>query len=110
MTLRNKKSKSRRRSSMKIPIAPILGVAAGCFAAPSGWATPFDAAIKGDFTACFKTLMRNYLFFNMDTGTVDLVNSGVGMKAAILGGAVHKAAGFVGINRALGRARLPFSL
>jgi len=95
-----------RRRSKTIPIAPILGFATGFFVPSEGRSnSPFDNARQGNWNAAVAGLMQNF------TGYDPLQRSwGVprGLIALVVGMLIHKfVGGFLGVNRVLGRARIP---
>jgi len=98
--------KSRRRRSFTIPLAAVSGAAAGIFIAPPGGTPPFKAAMQGNFNLALNDLIRNYTGLNVGHGTWNIMDA-KGLHAAIIGYLVHKIASILGVNRALGRARVP---
>lgn len=85
---------------MTVPIAPIAGLAAGL-------AGPTQRAINGDFSGAIKEITYNYTGFNVDSGQFDPGGLWRGLAPLLAGYMVHWTASKIGINRALGRARVP---
>ena len=100
--------KSRKRRSLTIPLAPVIGVSAGLFAPAKGHTEgPVAMIMKGNFEDAFWQLTKNYTGLDYKTGNWDLENLKRGLLPLIIGIATHKVASYLGINRALGRARVP---
>lgn len=97
----------RKRPGFTLPIAPILGLGSGFFLAPEGWNPPVNAILEGDAKAAGESLLANFLFYDCVNKKFDFVNKGIGTKLTIVGLIVHWIAGKFGVNRALGRARVP---
>lgn len=102
------KKKSKRKRQFTIPIAVVAGATAGVFIPPPGrqW-SPLTAAMKGDFNRAMSSLLMNYTGYNTDNNQWNIMNAR-GLLLAIVGGVSHKVASVLGINRALGQARVPF--
>jgi len=97
------KKKRRGRQKFTIPLAVVGGVAAGI-------AGPVSHVIKGDWEEGLRQLCANYTgAYPKRDGSVDWNMEYLkrGLVPLILGVVVHKAAGMLGINRALGRAKIP---
>lgn len=96
-----KKKTARRTHSFTIPVAVIAGLAPGAYRAYEGFSTDgirgLAYRLSNDFTG-FDPYQKKFNLFEMKYGLGPL----------LLGVAVHKVAGKLGINRALGRAGVPF--
>jgi len=95
-----------RRRAKTIPLAPILGFASAFFVPSEGRTnSPFENARQGNWNGAVAGLMQNI------TGYDPLQKSwGVprGLIAMIVGVLIHKfVGGYLGINRILGRAKVP---
>jgi len=101
-----RRRKSRRRRKTTIPIAAVSGAIAGLFVAPPGGTAPVKAAMDGNFELAFNDLIRNYTGYNIGHGYFNIFEA-KGLHAAIIGYIAHKIASILGINRALGRAKIP---
>ena len=91
----------RRRSQTTMPIAVVGGLAAGLI-------TPAQFAMAGDFNSAGRLLVSSYTGYDMGTGQFNMANLRMGLAPLLVGFLVHTAASKLGINRALGRARIPF--
>lgn len=101
--LARRRYRRRKRQSRKftIPIAVVAGVAAGS-------APPIIHAIQSrDFRMSIRMLVENYTGIDIDTGKFYWEGLSRGLLPLIMGVAIHKVAGVLGINRALGRAKIP---
>lgn len=96
------KKKGRRRYSMTIPLAPMVGLAAGL-------ASPIDRAIKGNIPGAVNDLKYNYLGLTADN-RFDFNGLMKGLVPLVAGLLVHKYVGGppLNFNAMLGRARVPF--
>lgn len=97
-----RRKRRRGRRKFTIPIAPIVGLAAGM-------AEPIDAAINGDIQGAINGLKWNYLGIGHD-GRFEPAAMTKGLLPLVLGLLVHK---FVGgaplnLNRTLANAGVPF--
>jgi len=113
---KNIKTKQKTRSKRKvgkrkfsIPIAPVLGIAAGMTGIPSGYVrSPAEYIMRGDIEGTLNTMKSNYLGLSKK-GDFDLKRLAVGVGPMIIGLLVHK---FVGgepfnLNRMLATAGVP---
>lgn len=103
------KKRGRRRGSFTLPMAIIIPAAAGPFmvAGPPGWgASPVQQIQAGNFQDAARIAMVSYTFFDPQEGKIKW-DGGNAIKSLILGFAVHWVASRLGVNRALGRARVP---
>jgi len=101
-----KKKRSYRRK-ITIPMAAVGGALAGVFIEPrSGVGTPFGEIMNGNIDRAFRILIENYTGFQPTTGQWNIMNA-KGLHAAIIGIVAHKVASWLGVNRALGRAKIP---
>ena len=105
-----KKKRTNRRRKFTIPGALVAGVGAGFFIKPDPtWPSPYEAAKQGKWDIAFNNYATNMIGYRPDTGAI--FDTKIGMKGlwALIGGfVIHKVASLIGINRALGRARIPF--
>lgn len=97
---RRKKTRSKRKFTL--PIAPIVGLAAGV-------APAIPQLTVGNFDGAIDILSRNYVGYSTEKGTFDIMRLQKGLVPLVLGGLVHK---FVGgaplnINRMLSQAGVP---
>jgi len=96
----------RRRRGFTLPIAAVGGAAAG-FVINTPWGgSPVSKAMAGDWKGAFDAIIINYTGINTNTGAWDPMQA-KGAWAAIAGILMHIAASRLGVNRALGRARVP---
>jgi len=114
-TTKKKKSGSKsmankKRRAFTIPAALTSGVLLGFVIKPDPtWDSPFEAARRGDYATAIKNYATNMIGYRADTGAI--FDTTIGMKGlwALIGGfVIHKVATMIGLNRALGRARIPF--
>jgi len=101
---RTAKAKQHRKASMTIPVAVVAGFAPLGF----GLVSAGKRALSGDMAGASQELVIRTTGWNQDTKSW---NSGIFMQSygPILAGLlVHKLAGRLGVNRALGRAGVPF--
>jgi len=101
------KKKGRKRASFTLPIAPVAGIASGFLLAPSGWASPVEAAMAGDAKRFSDAIMANWLCYDSPSGKFDFVNKGIGIKLTLVGCLIHWVAGKFGVNRFLARSKIP---
>lgn len=105
-----KMATNRKRRNFTVPAALVSGAALGFVIKPApNWDSPFEAARKGNWDVAIKNYACNMIGYRADTGA--LFDTQIGMKGlvALFGGfIVHKVATMIGLNRALGRARIPF--
>jgi len=117
-TTKTKKTKSKSKGGNKkvvkrnftLPAALVSGVALGFVIKPDPtWDSPYEAARRGAFDIAIKNYATNMIGYRADTGAI--FDTTIGMKGlwALFGGfVIHKLATIVGLNRALGRARIPY--
>lgn len=99
--------RSRRRGSTTIPIAAVGGAVAGLFTRPPGEGnSAFEFAMAGNWQWAMNEAIYSYTGFHPVSGKWDITKA-VGLQAAIIGALVHWVAGKFGVNRALGRAKVP---
>jgi len=95
-----------RRRTKTIPLAPVIGFASSFFITSEGRSnSPFENAKAGNWNAAINGLAQNIMGY--DPG---LQRWGIpkGLVAMIVGVLIHKfVGGYLGINRVLGRARIP---
>jgi len=105
-----KMTTNRKRRQFTIPAALVSGVALGFVIKPaSNWDSPYEAARRGDWATVIKNYATNMIGYRADTGAI--FDTTIGMKGlwALIGGfVIHKVASMIGLNRALGRARIPY--
>ena len=101
------KSKKKRRTKT-IPLAIVLGGAAGIVGRPPGaHASPLEATMQGDYNGAMNLLIENFTGFYPPEGRWDIQRA-VGLKGLVIGAVVHKVMGWLGINRSF--ANLPAPL
>ena len=98
-----RRKKSRRRYGMTIPLAPVLGLAAGM-------AAPIGKLVNGEVQAAIEIATENYTGYNIPSQTWIPTSLARGLLPLAIGLLVHK---FVGgpplnANRMLARAKVPF--
>jgi len=96
-------AKKKRRYSRKttIPIALTAGAVAG-------FIEPAKYLMKGETTSAFRQLTKNYTAIDPVEHYIATGDLKKGLYPLVIGMLVHKGASMFGINRALGRARVPF--
>lgn len=103
-------NKMGKRRNFTIPAALVSGVALGFVIKPaSNWDSPYEAARRGNWDTAIKNYATNMIGYRADTGAI--FDTTIGMKGlwALIGGfIIHKVASLIGLNRALGRARIPY--
>jgi len=107
------KKVKRKRAGFTLPMAVIVPLVAGPFVppGPAGWGTPANAAMAGDWADAARTACVSYTFF--DPGKPGVKSEGFkwdggnAIKMLLIGFLVHWVAGKLGVNRALGRAKVP---
>ena len=103
-------NKMGKRRNFTIPAALVSGVALGFVIKPaSNWDSPYEAARRGNWDIVIKNYATNMIGYRADTGAI--FDTTIGMKGlgALIGGfVIHKIATVIGLNRALGRARIPY--
>jgi len=101
---------NRKRPKFTVPAALVSGVALGFVIKPaSNWDSPYEAARRGAWDTAIKNYATNMIGYRADTGAI--FDTTIGMKGlwALIGGfVIHKVASLIGLNRALGRARIPY--
>ncbi len=100
-TMARRKGVAKRRSGgFKLPIAIVAGFMPGL--------TNLNSAYQaGGWNLMSDTASRQYIGFSPSTGRWNFDQFRHGTFPIILGVAVHKLAGFIGVNRALGRMGIP---
>ena len=105
-----KKKRTNKRRKFTIPGALVSGIALGFFIKPDPtWYSPFEAIKAGRIDIAVQNYATNMIGYRADTGAI--FDTKIGMKglwALLAGFAIHKVATVFGLNRALGRARIPF--
>ena len=101
---RRKKRYSRK---MTIPLAAVGGALAGVIITPPGASTnPLDLLMKGKWDLGLKHMLWNYTGYNPYNDTWNIMDAR-GLHVALAGILAHKVASLLGINRVLGRSRVP---
>lgn len=97
------RTKSYRQSKkMTLPVTVVAGFLPGFIRA-------WDDSGKGsNISQGFKSLVFMYTGYNMATNKFDVYGLKYGLLPVVLGFAIHKVAGVLGVNRMLTRARVPF--
>ena len=105
-----KKNKNSKKRKFTIPGALVAGVALGFVIKPaSNWDSPYEAAKRGAYDVAIKNYATNMIGYRDDTGAIFDTKIGMkGLKALIGGFVIHKVASVIGLNRALGRAGVPY--
>jgi len=102
--------KMTKRRNFTIPAALVSGAALGFVIKPaSNWDSPYEAVKRGNIDVAIKNYACNMIGYRADTGAI--FDTTIGMKGlwALIGGfMIHKLATVIGLNRALGRARIPY--
>lgn len=103
--------RKRRRGSRKMTIPlGLVGGLGGAMAVPcataAGGNSIIQAVMIGDPQWILEAVAENFTGFNVYTGKWNLLNAR-GLWCCLAGAIAHKAAGYLGINRALGRAKIP---
>ena len=106
----SKSMATKKRRNFTIPAALTAGALLGFVIKPDPtWDSPFEAARRGNWDIAIKNYATNMIGYRADTGAI--FDTKIGMKGlwALIGGfVIHKVASMIGLNRALGRARIPF--
>jgi len=102
-----KKKKKRGTRKFTIPIAPIVGLAAG-FVGPVG-DSPYEYLMKSDYHSALVRLAKNYTGYDANTGKWEPYLMMSGLVPLVIGCIIHK---FVGgaplnVNRMLAAANVP---
>lgn len=100
--------KEKKKRSFTLPMALIAPVAASLFTAGKrGWGgSPISEAMAGNYQNAAHHLLVGWT--GIDTlGNFDPINGMQYTKMTLIGAAVHWVASKLGVNRALGRARVP---
>lgn len=97
------RSRSRRRGGFTIPIAPILGLAAGL-------AKPVEYVMQGQYFAAANHACAAYTGYDINTRSFHLENLMGGLAPLVAGLLVHKFVGGkpLGLNAVLARSGVPF--
>jgi len=105
-----KKKGNNKKRKFTIPGALVAGVALGFVIKPtSNWDSPYEAAKRGAYDVAIKNYATNMIGYRADTGAIFDTTIGLkGLKALIGGFLIHKVASVIGLNRALGRAGVPY--
>lgn len=99
--------KKKKRRAFTLPMAPLIGLGSGFVIAPGpGWKSFIQGAQAGDWGAAYDALVANYLFYSVPENKFD-IKYGIGTKLTFVGCGIHWLASKVGLNRFLGRARVP---
>jgi len=96
------KKKKYSRRSFTIPVAPVLGIAA-MTNANGAW----ENVKSGDFAGALEKWTKALTGYSPSQGDFDINRLNQGFVPIVVGFLVHWVAGKIGINRALGRARVP---
>jgi len=105
-----KKNKNSKKRKFTVPGALVAGVALGFVIKPApNWDSPYEAAKRGAYDTAIKNYATNMIGYRADTGAIFDTTIGLkGLKALIGGFLIHKVASVIGLNRALGRAGVPY--
>lgn len=101
--------KQKKRRAFTIPLAVVVPLAASLFTeGKKGWSSsPFGEMKAGRYENAMHHLVSGWLGIDA-AGRFDAVNGMTYLKMTLIGAVVHWIAGKVGINRVLGRAKVPF--
>lgn len=92
---------------MTLPMGIVVPMASSLISPPAAnWNSPLQYAQAGDWNNFAGAMKYGWLGI-APSGAFDFVNGAAYLKWTIVGGLVHWAAGRLGINRALGRAKVP---
>ena len=94
--------KRRSRRSFTLPVAPILGIVA-MSNANGAW----DNVKSGDLAGAVEKWTKALTGYSPSSGDFDINRLNAGFTPIVVGFLVHWIAGKIGINRALGRAKVP---
>jgi len=98
------KTKAKRRfhkGSIKVPISLVVGLVPTLSEAIKGWKQSGPNGVLNNVSAAltgYSPLVNKFQWFSLKYGLLPLA----------MGAGVHLLANYAGINRALGRARIPF--
>lgn len=95
------------RRSFTLPIAPIAGLLGAVVGARPGWNSVAGAVQKGDWNDAGNVMVNYFTGYNPKSGKWEWESLKVGLIPIVAGFAVHFVASKLGINRMLGRARVP---
>lgn len=99
---RSRPAKRRRsRKSSTVSMSLLAGIVAGMYA-------PATYLAHGDLKNTMRFVSRNYTGYDPMEGNWHIYDIRKGLVPLMIGAAVHKVAGKVGINRAIGRSGIPF--
>lgn len=104
---RGRKAK-RRRGPATIPLAVVMGTVGGLIGHKSGWNSVLSAVQQGQIRDAGKVALAYYTGYDCDRNTFDWSCMQVGLMPLLGGMLLHFAASKLGVNRALGRAKVPF--
>lgn len=90
----------RKASGFTLPVAVVAGMGAGMI-------EPVQLAMAGNWVSGLDRFIWNYTGYSYGAKRFDANGLKNGLFPLIIGYAVHKGASMVGINRALGAARVP---
>lgn len=96
-----KKTTRRRRPKTTIPLAVVGGLSVGL-------REPVQFLMQGNIEGAAWTISRAYTGYDYKTGKFTLWDLKRGVVPLLLGVLVHKGAGKLGINRAIGSTGLPW--
>jgi len=105
------KKKHRSSGGFKIPVAPVVGLAAGIVTSQNGEPSPWENILKGDEGSlrwAFNQLCERYTGYYPPEGNWKPWRMNAGITPLVVGMLVHKfIGGTLGVNRMLGRAKVP---
>lgn len=94
------------RAKPTFPIAPIAGLAVS-LTTPTGWSV-VDHLQRGEFDRVGHRLSQSFLGYAPESKEFRWDELKYGLLPVFSGFAVHKIASILGINRQLGRAKIPY--
>lgn len=104
----NRKTANNRQ--LTVPIAIVAPVVGSFFMeGKTGWGgSPYKGFMDGNYKAAMDHIIIGWTGLNPQNGKFDFATGAVYLKMTIIGGIVHWIASKLGINRMLGRAKVPF--
>jgi hypothetical protein len=96
-----RRKRTHRKAKMTVPLAVVAGFAPGI-----GYT--FTGYKSGGFKGATDSLTYAYAGYNAGTNKFDMKGLSIGLMPVIAGFIVHMLAGRIGVNRAIGRAGIPF--
>jgi len=92
---------SRRHPKATVPIAVVMGAGAGLIG-------PLELVLAGRYYEGLRNAVLNYTGYNVQVQTWTMAPMKNGLVPLAIGILIHKGASMLGVNRALGAAKIPF--